>query len=298
MAIRPKPKQSGPTAPKEGIYVRREFTYDGKADPANLLLILNHDDDVVVYLNGVKILDKPDYINEYIYLPLSAAGQKALQKGRNVLAVHCVSPRGGSFVDVGIVNPIKSSSITAATQTGVTVSATQTNYTFEAGPVNLGVSFLSPLLLDDLEVVARPVSYVTFDVRSQDGKPHSVQVFFSESGTLATNTIGQEVTMTAGQANGLQFQTLGTEAQPVLVKKGDNIRIDWGYAYLAVPQQAGNQVTSGMADGLKKAFLTNGTLPASGKMAKRAAIDVAMAAVLNFDNVTKSATRHVLLGLR
>lgn len=291
----PEAKTKWTNSAKEGIYVRREFTYDGKADPANLLLSLNHDDDVVVYLNGVKILDKPDYINEYIYLPLSAAGQKALQKGRNVLAVHCVSPRGGSFVDVGIVNPIKSSSITAATQTGVTVSATQTNYTFEAGPVNLGVSFLSPLLLNDLEVVARPVSYVTFDVRSQDGKPHSVQVFFSESGTLATNTIGQEVTMAAGQANGLQFQTLGTEAQPVLVKKGDNIRIDWGYAYLAVPQQAGNQVTSGMADGLKKAFLTNGTLPASGKMAKRAAIDVAMAAVLNFDNVTKSATRHVLL---
>ncbi len=293
----PEAKTKWTTDDKDGIYIRREFTYDGKADPSKLLLSLNHDDDVVIYLNGTKILDKPDYVNEYVNLPLSAAGQKALQTGKNILGVHCVSPRGGSFIDVGIVNPITSAAVTTATQTGVTVSATQTNYSFTAGPVNLGVNFLSPLLLDELEVAARPVSYVTFDVRSTDGKPHSVQVFFSESGTMATNTIGQEVVMKAGQTNGLTYQTVGTEAQPLLTKKGDNVRIDWGYAYLAVPQQTGNQVTAGMADGLKKAFLANGQLPAAAnKMPARAAIDVAIATVLNFDNVTKQpATKHLLL---
>ena len=292
----PEAKTKWTNSDKDGIYVRREFTYDGKADPSKLLLSLNHDDDVVIYLNGTKILDKPDYINEYVNLPLSAAGQKALQTGKNVLAVHCVSPRGGSFIDVGIINPISSAAVTTATQTGVTVSATQTKYTFTAGPVNLGINFLSPLLLDEVDVAARPVSYITFDVRSTDGKPHSVQVFFSESGTMATNTIGQEVVMKAGQTSGLTYQTVGTEAQPLLVKKGDNVRIDWGYAYLAVPQQAGNQIMAGMADGLKKAFLTNGQLPTAAKMPARAAIDVAIATVLNFDNVTKQpATKHLLL---
>ena len=309
----PEAKTKWTSTDKEGIYIRREFTYDGKADPAKLLLSLNHDDDVVIYLNGTKILDKPDYVNEYVNLPLSAAGQKALQTGKNVLAVHCVSPRGGSFIDVGIVNPtggwviypplsamskeqLDKTTITDATQTDVTVSATQTKYTFTAGSVNLGVNFLSPLLLDELDVAARPISYVTFDVRSTDGKPHSVQVFFSESGTMATNTIGQEVVMKAGQAGGLTYQTVGTEAQPLLAKKGDNVRIDWGYAYLSVPQQTGNQVTAGMADGLKKAFLANGQLPAAAKMPARAAIDVAIATVLNFDNVTKQpASKHLLL---
>ena len=107
----------------------------------NCCLVFNHDDDVVVYLNGTKILDKPDYINEYVYLPLSPAGQKALQKGKNVLAVHCVSPRGGSFIDVGIVNPVTTSTLTTATQTGVTVSATQTNYTFIGGSGEPGRQF-------------------------------------------------------------------------------------------------------------------------------------------------------------
>ncbi|GAB4008716.1 DUF4965 domain-containing protein [Spirosoma migulaei] len=285
---------------KDGIYVRREFTYDGKADPAKLLLSINHDDDVVVYLNGTKILDKPDYVNEYIYLPLSAAGQKALQKGKNVLAVHCVSPRGGSIIDVGILNPITESAISTATQTGVTVSATQTNYTFTAGPVNLVVTFMSPLLLDELEVVARPITYVTFEVRSQDRKSHSVQVYLSESGTMATNTVGQEVVMKAGQAPGLIYQTVGTEAQPLLAKKGDNVRIDWGYAYLAAPQERGNQTANGMAPGLKHAFLMNGQLPTDNKAAvpgnkPRAAADVAVASVLDFGNVTKSAEKHLML---
>lgn len=279
-----------------GIYLRREFNYDGKADPAKLMLVLNHDDDVVIYLNGTKILDKPDYINEYVYLPLSAEGQKALQKGRNVLAVHCVSPRGGSFIDVGLVNPVRASSVTTATQTGVTVSATQTNYTFTAGPVNLGVNFRSPLLLDELEVAARPITYVTFDVRSQDGKPHSVQVFFSESGTLATNTIGQEVIAKAGQTAGLTYQSIGTETQSILYKKGDNVRIDWGYAYLAVPQQPGNQTASGKVDALKQAFITSGQLPATTTQSSpRAAVDMAVASVMDFSNVTKATSKYLLL---
>ncbi|GAB3741087.1 glutaminase family protein [Spirosoma lituiforme] len=282
------------------IYYRREFNYDGNADPAKLMLSINHDDDVEVYLNGTKILDKPDYLNEYVYLPLSAAGQKALRKGRNVLAVHCVSPRGGSFIDVGIANPVKAMDVTTATQTGVTVSATQTNYTFSAGPVNLAVTFMSPLLLDELEVVARPVTYVTFEVRSQDRKSHSVQVFLSESGTLATNTIGQEVVLKAGQAPGLIYQTVGTEAQPVLAKKGDNVRIDWGYAYLAVPQESGNQTGNGMAPGLKQAFLKTGQLPTDNKASvpgnkPRAAADVALATVLDFGDVSKPVDKHLML---
>jgi hypothetical protein len=286
---------------KDGIYYRREFTYDGKGDPTKLLMSINHDDDVVVYLNGTKILDKPDYINEYIYLPLSDAGQKAIRKGKNVLAVHCVSPRGGSFIDVGIVNPVTTSSIVTATQTGVTVSATQTRYTFTAGPVDMTVNFMSPLLLDELEVAARPITYVTFDVRSQDRKSHSVLVYLSESGTMATNTIGQEVVMKAGQAPGLIYQTVGTEVQPVLAKKGDNVRIDWGYAYLAAPQESGNQTGNGMAPGLKEAFLKNGQLPTDNKAAvpgnkPRAAADVAVASILDFGNVSKSVEKHVMLG--
>ena len=280
---------------KDGIYIRREFSYDGKTDPSKLLLSLNHDDAVAVFLNGVKILSKSGHINEYVYLPLPAEALKALKTGQNVLAVHCVSPRGGSFVDVGIVTPIVSTAIATANQTGVTVAATQTDYTFTAGPVDLRVNFLSPLLLDELEVVARPVSYVTFDVRSNDGKSHAVQVYFGESGTMATNTVGQEVVADMGNATGLRWLNIGTQQQPVLQKKGDNIRIDWGYAYLAVPDQAGTQLTPGPLATLKTAFLSQGTLPA-GKQDAGVAQDYGLALSLSMGAVgAKPVQKHLLL---
>ncbi len=282
---------------KDGIYVRRTFTFDGKTDPANLMLSIRHDDSADIYLNGVKVATAPGYVSEHVYIPLPADAQKALITGQNVLAVHCVSPRGGSFIDVGLVNAIVPAAIPTATQTGVTVAATQTDYAFTAGPVTLRVNFLSPLLLDELEVTARPVSYITFDVRSTDGKAHAVQVYLGESGTLATNTVGQEVVTSAGNAAGLRWLNVGTVQQPVLQKKGDNVRIDWGYAYLAVPEQAGAQLTPGLLTSLKANFLRDGTLPAvDGKQVVGVAQDYGLAVNLPLGSVgAKPVQKHLLL---
>lgn len=281
---------------KDGIYVRREFTYDGKTDPATLLLSLSHDDDVTIFLNGTEILHRTRYTREYITLPLSEAGQKALRTGKNLLAVHCVSPKGGSFIDVGMVTPIPPDTPPAtATQTAVVLSATQTQYTFTAGPVELQLNFLSPLLLDDLEVVARPVSYVTATVRSRDGQSHAVQLFVSASGMLATNTGAQLVVTQAGRTAGLQWLKVGTEEQPVLQKKGDNLRIDWGYAYLAAPEQAGGQLSAGPVSALKTAFINQGAIPA-GKTATGLAQDQGLAVRLSLGMVgEKPVQKHLLL---
>ena len=279
-----------------GIHVRREFTYDGKIDPASLLLSMSYDDDVEVYLNGTLIITKNCCAGEYVYHPLSPDGQKALRKGRNVLAMHCVSPVGGSFIDVGLVSPAAGATMTKAVQTDVKVAATQTEYTFMAGPVALNVNFLSPLLLDELEIAARPVSYVTFGAKSRDGKSHSVQVYFAESATVATNTPVQDVVTKAGQGSGLTYGSVGTKAQPVLGKKGDNIRIDWGYAYLAVPQEPGSQIVTGAPATLKQSFVTKGAVPAT-KVGAGQANNVTLATVLNLGNVSKAgASKHLLLG--
>jgi hypothetical protein len=280
---------------KDGIFIRREFTYDGKTDPAKLLLTLVNDDDVTVYLNGTRIFTKPCCAGEYIYSPLSPEAQKALRKGRNVLAVHCISPVGKSLVDVGIMSVVPTAQAVTATQTKVSVTATQAEYVFTAGPVELKVNFLSPLLLDELEVVARPVSYVTFSTRSLDNKSHSVQVYFGESALVATNTHSQEVVAETKQDGNLVYTSIGTKEQAVLGKKGDNIRIDWGYAYLAVPE-AGNRIVTGHPDQLKDEFKTKGQLTAAAKTSG-AAGDLAMATVLNFGNVSSNtASKHLLLG--
>lgn len=280
---------------KNGIYFRREFNYDGKADPAKLMLSLYHDDEVVIYLNGIRILTRSGYLNEYVYLSLSVMGQKALRPGKNVLAVHCISPYAGSFIDVGLVNPVVSTPMTPAIQTSVTVSATQTEYAFRAGPVALTVNFLSPLLLDELDVVARPVTYLTFTAKSADGKPHTVQFYVGACGTLATHSADQDVVVDAGATTGVSWLNIGTQQQPLLTRKGDNVRIDWGYAYLAVPQSTKAQLTAGSLSALKTRFASQGTLP-PGKTALGAARDFGLAVCISAGSVgTSPVQKHLML---
>ncbi len=53
----------------------------------------------------------------------------------------------------------------AAEQVSLTVEATRTLYVFRCGPVELDVTFTTPLLVDDLDLLSRPASYLTLAVR-------------------------------------------------------------------------------------------------------------------------------------
>ena len=118
------------------------------------------------------------------------------------------------------------------------ITPTRSTYTFEGEGVRLKVNFLSPLLPDDIEVMSRPVTYISFEPSSLDGKTHRVAVYFDAEARLAVNTADQEVKSERADIKGLDTVRVGTIAQPILKKRGDNVRIDWGYAYLAVPQAA------------------------------------------------------------
>src|SRR5690606_6125895 len=99
-------------------------------------------------------------------------------------------------------------------------------------------SFISPLLLDDLELLSRPVSYVSIKARSTDGESHEVQLYFGASSAIASNVPSQLMITESGSTEQLDFLKAGTDEQPILEKKGDNLRIDWGYMYVAAPKTA------------------------------------------------------------
>ena len=242
---------------KRQIWLRRSFELS-EVPAGPLRLELSHDDDVVVYLNGEPVYDSGEaYIGDYRFYDIPEKALNTLHKGRNVLALYCVSPRGGSYLDAGLVRPLPPAvSVQQARQQNVTVTATQTTCTFACGPVNLKVGFCSPLLADDLETLSRPVSYVTFTATPTDGQTHDVQVFFAASGRLAADQPTQTVAARFHEAGGLLVQQIGTESQQILGKKGDDRRIDWGYACLAVPKTAGAMAYSGPADALKNAFVS------------------------------------------
>ena len=127
----------------------------------------------------------------------------------------------------------------SAEQQWVSVNATQTRYQFVCGGVDLSLTFTSPLLLNDLSLLSRPVSYISFRLRSNDGQEHRAQLYFGVSGLVAANTPAQELVVRKKDFGALSALEAGTREQPILQKKGDNLRIDWGYCYVAAPVAQG-----------------------------------------------------------
>ncbi|NLR68015.1 DUF4965 domain-containing protein [Chitinophaga varians] len=128
--------------------------------------------------------------------------------------------------------------IVPAQQTDVAVHATQTVYQFRCGQVALTLTFTSPLLVRDLRLMSRPVSYISYCVHAIDNRQHAVDVYFGASSDLAVNGPSQPVTARQFTNGKLSLLKAGTVSQPVLQKKGDDLRIDWGYLYVGVPLSA------------------------------------------------------------
>lgn len=120
-------------------------------------------------------------------------------------------------------------------QTKLEVLPTRTVYTFEGGGVRLTLTFMTPALPDDLDVLSRPVTYLTYDFQAIDEKEHKVVFNMFLPATIAVNDPAQAVTLDYKRTADFTMAKVGTQEQPVLVKKGDDLRIDWGYFLVAAP---------------------------------------------------------------
>jgi hypothetical protein len=218
------------------IWIRRTFNVAQTDEINQLLLKLSWDDNIEVSLNGEQVFSRVGVSKGYEMMPVEKSKLKA---GANILAMHVVNTGGGSRADMGLVDkekPAIASEPEVADQKNVTLNATQTIYSFTCGKVDLEVTFTSPLLLSDLNLLSRPVSYITYKVVANDGKTHSVKVFFSASTDLAVNQSKQPVTASKYNTSALSILKAGTDEQPILQKAGDDVRIDWGFVYVAVPK--------------------------------------------------------------
>lgn len=156
--------------------------------------------------------------------------------------------------------------VPALPQTGLTVLPTRTIYTFEGAGVALTLTFTTPALPYDIDLLSRLVTYLTYKVWSMDRREHAVQIFFDACGELAVNEPKQEVVGGGESCAGLSVVKLGSKDQPVLAKRGDDIRIDWGWLYVAAP--TASVAAAGLTErgAGQRAFAAGGTLPAPPAM--------------------------------
>ena len=151
--------------------------------------------------------------------------------------------------------------VPALPQTRVEVLPTRTLCAFEGEGLALTLTFMTPALPDDLDALARPVTYLACEVRATDGRSHQVACYFDAAAELAVNEPRQMVVWAKDGTDALTVVKVGARDQAVLAKKGDDLRIDWGYFYLAVPNGPGNTALILPPTAARGAFAEGGEFP-------------------------------------
>jgi hypothetical protein len=157
--------------------------------------------------------------------------------------------------------------IPALDQTRLEVLPTRTIYEFTGGGVKVGLTFFTPALPDDLDVLSRPLTYIEWSVASSDGAAHTTSIYFEAGADLVVNTPDQPVLAARYQLDGQPLLRIGSREQGILAKRGDDLRIDWGYLYLAADRAEGVTEAAIDRNQARTAFETNGKLPDSDDLA-------------------------------
>jgi Domain of unknown function (DUF4965)/Domain of unknown function (DUF1793)/Domain of unknown function (DUF5127)/Domain of unknown function (DUF4964) len=154
--------------------------------------------------------------------------------------------------------------VPAMQQVSLQVTPLHTIYTFETAGVRLQVTFFTAALPNDLDALSRPVDYLTWNITSTDSRAHAVDLLLDVSPVIAVDTNDQDVTWGRSVAPGMQVLRVGSRDQRLLNREGDNLRIDWGYFFLAVPDQPG--VALATVSNAMQSFLASGSLAQTDDM--------------------------------
>lgn len=113
-------------------------------------------------------------------------------------------------------------------QTDLQVTPLSTVYTFENSAAKVKLTFTTPLLLDRLDILTRPVSYMAYEVEVKKEEAEDVRFVFGISAQGCVNSHDQNI---AFQKTPFSM-SCGNVVQNPLAETGDRVTIDWGYLHL------------------------------------------------------------------
>jgi hypothetical protein len=177
------------------------------------------------------------------------------------------------------------------------ITPTHTRYEFRGAGIQMELTFFTPAMMNDLDVLSRPVTYLTWDIQSMDGSAHQVSILLDVDPIIAVNDRSEKVVPLRNQTALLNVLSVGSRDQNVLNRSGDNVRIDWGYFHLGIPKNEDSALT--ISPDPAGQFAADGKLAASDTMDLPQPADRRsphLAAVLNFGSVgTQPVKQHLLV---
>jgi hypothetical protein len=189
--------------------------------------------------------------------------------------------------------------VPAMQQISKVLTPTRTIYEFEKGGVRLTLTFFTPAIASDLAIVSRPITYISWDVKSVDSGTHAVSVYLDCSSLMAVNTALEQVVWSRAKIGDTELLSVGSAEQKILGVSGDDLRINWGHFYLAAPDSANEKLAAVNGREARNKFSTSGGLPDSDALDMPATLRTGspvLAAAINFGNVGASpVSRHVLV---
>jgi hypothetical protein len=185
-------------------------------------------------------------------------------------------------------------------QKSLVVHPTQTAYLFSNLEFEVEVSFFSPVLVEELKLLARPVSFIQWKVRSLDSKPKDVRVYLDIESHIALLDAAEKARFERMPSPGFDILRVGSVEQPVLGYRGDVIPLDWGYCYLGLPISECEASGFGLAASMREAFVQgrfNGENFSQAGPFRPCEQRAAMAVSINFGLVgTTPVERKVMVG--
>ena len=168
---------------------------------------------------------------------------------------------GKPYRFMGRVPGRRPDALPAMQQTASSITPTHTRYAFQQDGVSLEFTFFTPAIPNNIDLMSRPVTYLTWNVKAIDGASHKVSLMLDVDPVISVNERGQQVQLFRNQTSRLNVLSVGSGDQKILNRSGDPIRIDWGYFHLAVPKD--EDATTVIAPHPAADFATNGKLAES-----------------------------------
>ncbi|KAH9980459.1 hypothetical protein BJV74DRAFT_887813 [Russula compacta] len=183
-----------------------------------------------------------------------------------------------------------------ANVTGLFLTPTRTIFTLEVGPVEVDVTFFSPIEPDDLVRQSIPFTYISFDFRVTDGYGHEIQLYMHMQSGIFFDSNAENITWSVVSTGRSVYEMTQLPNQH-LFSENENGQAEWGQIYFATTQSEAVSYGIDSAKTLVSSFSTQGSLNSPNSSAESVSnISTAFAFSRDLGNVTANATTVFAFG--